>query len=91
MRKRPLVRRINTKVSDADYAVIQAIVRDYGFRSVYQLMQTLVMTFLRHVDSVRDAEYEEGVGVEIEEMFDEMMEDRDRSVRSRSTYQRRKG
>lgn len=90
MRKRPLVRRINTKVSEADYSALQTIVRTYGFRSIYQLLQTLLMCFLRHVDSVRDEEYETGIGVEIDEMFDEMMEEQDRSSRSRATYQRRK-
>ena len=75
--------RINTKVTESDYRLLARVVREYKFRSIYQLVQTLVMCFIRHIDGVRDAEYEEGIGVEIDEMFDDMMNP---IPRSRSQY-----
>ncbi len=74
MVKAPKSRRINTKVSEGDYRILLAVVREYGFKSMYQLLQALLLCLIRHVDSVRDAEYEDGIGAEIGEMFDELME-----------------
>lgn len=65
--------RLSTKVSESDYQLAKNIARNYGLKSVYHLLQTLLECFLRHVDSVRDSRYDRGVGVEIDEMFDEMM------------------
>lgn len=87
MRKPHKSHRINTKVTEADYRLLSRVVKEYKFRSIYQLVQTLVMCFIRHIDSVRDAEYEEGIGVEIDEMFDDMMRP---LPRSRAQYDKHK-
>lgn len=87
MRKPLKSRRINTKVTEYDYNLLLRVVKEYKFRSVYQLVQTLVLCFIRHIDSVRDAEYERGVGVEIDEMFDEMMKP---IPRSRAQYDKKR-
>lgn len=79
MKKPPKARRINTKVTERDYRLLALVVKEYGFRSIYQLVQTLVLCFIRHIDSERDAEYERGVGVEIDEMFEDMMKPLPRS------------
>ena len=81
MKRQPKSRRINTKVTESDYRILLHVVREYGFRSVYQLLQTLLVCFIRHIDSVRDAQYETGIGVEIDEMFEDMMEPRPRASR----------
>ncbi len=83
MKKSPKSRRINTKVTEYDYRLLARVVKEYKFRSIYQLVQTLVLCFIRHIDSARDAEFEDGVGVEIDEMFDELMKP---IPRSRAQY-----
>ena len=82
MKRLPKSRRINTKVTESDYRILLHVVREYGFRSVYQLLQTLLVCFIRHVDSVRDAQFEEGIGVEIDEMFEDLMAPRPRAPRA---------
>lgn len=63
--------------------------KEYRFRSVYQLVQTLVVCFIRHIDTVRDMEYERSYGVEIDEMFDEFMAPQAKS-KAFTTYKEQK-
>lgn len=89
MKKAPKSHRINTKVTEADYKALMAIVKMYRFKSIYQLVQALIMCFLRHVDTVRDAEYDDGIDVEIDEMFDDLAAPLPKN-KSFSTYQQHK-
>lgn len=90
MTKQAKSRRICSKVTESDHKALMAIVRLYGFKSVYQLVQALILCFLRHVDSIRDEEYEDGMAVEIDEMFEDLERPQPRSC-SYTTYQYHKG
>ena len=64
-------------MTEADHRRLQAICNDYGFTSIYQLLQTLVRCLLRHTGHVPEPE-EYSMGNEISEMFEEMMQPEDR-------------
>lgn len=69
--------RIYSNVSDKDFAKLNAICMQFGFKSIYQLLQILLRCFLRYADqgaSRQEEEEEYSMGKEIEDMFDEMME-----------------
>lgn len=62
-------RRISTRVSPDDWRKLERIRDDYGFRSVYQMLHSLVTLFLAwrlDEENVRDIT----VPAEIEEMFE---------------------
>ena len=70
--------RIYSNVSKEEYILLRTICRQYGFRSIYQLIQTLIHTYLRYA---KTEEYEEepySLSKEVEDMFDEMMEEQER-------------
>ena len=69
--------KVYTQVTIDDYKRLQAICNDYGFTSIYQLLQTLMRCFLRHTGHVPEPE-EYSMGNEISEMFEELMEPEER-------------
>ena len=60
--------KIDTYVSVEDVARLRLICKDYGFNSIYKLLQYLVHCFLRVADPVNDP-IDEPMPIEIEEMF----------------------
>ena len=73
MKKSKVTHRVYSNVTPADYQKLQAICKDFGFNSVYQLLQTLLRCLLRHTGHIPEPE-EYSMGNEISEMFEEMME-----------------
>ena len=88
MKKSKVTHRVYSNVSDSDFRRLQAICRDYGFKSVYALLQTLLRCLLRHTGHIPEPE-EYSMGNEISEMFEEMMEPGERQ-KYYSTYRGRK-
>ena len=88
MKKDKATHKVFTNISPADYARLQTICKDYGFKSMYQLLQTLLRCLLRHTGHVPEPE-EYSMGNEISEMFEEMMEPGERQ-KYYSTYRGRK-
>ena len=72
MKKSKVTHRVYSNVTPADYRKLQAICKDYGFKSIYQLLQTLLRCLLRHTGHVPEPE-EYSMGNEISEMFEEMI------------------
>ena len=64
-------------LSEAEIKRLDFIVQEFGFRSRYQLLQTIVRQFLRYSDTTAYNEEPEPLAKDIEDMFDEMMEDRE--------------
>lgn len=64
--------KVNTKITQNDYALLLKACDDYGFSSIYQIMQVLLHCFLRHANPKRDAEFDDGMSVEIDMMFEEL-------------------
>ena len=58
-----------------EIAKLDAIVKMFGFRSKYQLLQCLLRMYLRYADTTAYEEDEAPLSREIEEMFDELMEE----------------
>lgn len=79
--------RIYTKVSDDEIRAIRQICAEFGFRSTYQLMQSLIRALVRYADSVAYEEEDTSLGKEIEDMFNEMVEEQPR-VKSYTTFKR---
>ena len=88
MKKGKVTHRVYSNVTPADYRRLQAICKDYGFKSIYQLLQTLLRCLLRHTGHEPEPE-EYSIGNEISEMFEEMMEPAERQ-KYYSTYRGRK-
>ena len=88
MAKSKVTHRVYSNVTPADYRRLQAICKDYGFKSIYQLLQTLLRCLLRHTGHAPEPE-EYSMGNEISEMFDELMEPGERQ-KYYSTYRGRK-
>ena len=70
--------RVYTKVSKEEQSMLTLLCAEYGFKSLYQLLQTLVRIFLKYADTEAYEQEDESLGKEIEDMFDELMEGRDR-------------
>lgn len=70
--------------------MILKLCADYGFRSTYQLMQTLVRTLLRYADSAAYEEEEQSLGKEIEDMFSDMMTEQERTKAYTSDRRRKR-
>lgn len=69
--------RIYGNVSAREYGLLRAICRDYGFKSIYSLVNALVRALLKYANT---ADYDDGpdsLGKEIEDMFDEMLDTAD--------------
>lgn len=63
-------KRLVTRISCSDYEKMERIRNDYGFRSTYQMMHSLVTLFLAwKLDE--ETERKITVPAEIEEMFEE--------------------
>lgn len=82
--------RLYTKVSAEEHSMLLKLCADYGFRSTYQLMQTLVRTLLRYADSAAYEEEEQSLGKEIEDMFDDMMTEQERTKAYTSDRRRKR-
>ncbi len=80
--------RVYSNITDSDFRKLQMICKDYGFKSVYQLLQTLLRCLLRHTGHTPEPE-EYSMGNEIGEMFEEMMEPSERQ-KYYATYRGRK-
>lgn len=63
--------KIETRVSFADYKLLQEISRDYGFKSVYQLLSAVVGLLLASIKGKRYRHDTEPPN-EIVEMFSEL-------------------
>ena len=66
------VHRVNTKINEADYNLLLLACVKYKFSSIYELLQALLICFLRYMDKERDMQEEKGMDVEINEMFAEL-------------------
>ena len=88
MKKSKVTHRVYSNVTPADYRKLQSICKDYGFKSIYQLLQTLLRCLLRHTGQEPEPE-EYSMGNEINEMFDELMEPGERQ-KYYATYRGRK-
>ena len=88
MKRSKVTHRVYSNVTPADYRKLQAICKDYGFKSIYQLLQTLLRCLLRHTGQAPEPE-EYSMGNEINEMFEEMMEPSERQ-KYYATYRGRK-
>lgn len=73
MKKKLLTRKVNTRVTPETYRRLQAIARAYGFRSVYEILQSLIHCFLRAADKEHDQQAEP-LPYDVEQMFSEMAE-----------------
>ena len=89
MKKNKVTHRVYSNVTPEDYRRLQAICKDYGFKSIYQLLQTLLRCLLRHTGQAPEPE-EYSMGNEISEMFDELMEPGERQ-KYYATYRGKKG
>lgn len=78
--------RVYSNVSREDYTALKKLCKDYGFKSIYALLQTLLRCLLRHTGSIPDDE-EYSMGKEIDDMFEEMLDPSDRV----KYYQKYKG
>ena len=88
MKRSKVTHRVYSNVTPADYRNLQAICKDYGFKSIYQLLQTLLRCLLRHTGHEPESE-EYSMGNEINEMFEEMMEPSERQ-KYHATYRGKK-
>ena len=88
MKKSKVTHRVYSNVSDADYRKLVRLCKEYGFKSIYSLLQTLLRCLLRHIGQAPEPE-EYSMGNEISEMFDELMEPGERQ-KYYATYRGRK-
>jgi hypothetical protein len=88
MKTNKVTHRVYSNVTDADFHKLERICKDYGFKSIYQLLQTMLRCLLRHTGHEPEPE-EYSMGNEINEMFEEMMEPVDRQ-KYYATYRGRK-
>jgi hypothetical protein len=78
MKKDKVIHRVYSNVSNEDFDKLTRICRDYGFKSIYALLQTLLRCLLKHTGHIpQDEEY--SMGREIDEMFEEMLDPTNRS------------
>ena len=66
--------RVYSNVSEREYALLQQICKDYGFNSIYALLQALLRTLLRYANTQSYQEEDEGIGAEVEEMFNDFLD-----------------
>ena len=72
--KRQKIVRVYTKVDTEAFGILQSRCKAGGFRSVYQLVQTLIVGFCRYSDTAYDRTYNDVMRREIEEMFETLEE-----------------
>ena len=77
MKRSKVTHRVYSNITDSDFRKLQKICKDYGFKSIYQLLQTLLRCLLRHTGHQPEPE-EYSMGNEIHEMFDELADVTDR-------------
>ena len=73
MGRSKVTHRVYSNISDSDFRKLQKICKDYGFKSIYSLLQTMLRCLLMHTGQEPEPE-EYSMGNEISEMFDELME-----------------
>jgi hypothetical protein len=73
MERSKVTHRVYSNITDSDFRKLQKICKEYGFKSVYALLQTMLRCLLRHTGQTPEPE-EYSMGNEINEMFAEMME-----------------
>ena len=71
--KEKLSHRIYSNVSAREFALLQTLCKEYGFKSIYCLIQTLVRALLRYANTSAYEDEEFSLGKEVEDMFDEML------------------
>ena len=69
---RQKIHRVNTKVNEEDYQLLLLACSTYKFKSIYELLNTLLICFLRNLYKERDMKEEFGIAEEINEMFAEL-------------------
>ena len=72
MKKVKLTHRVYTNISDSNFRKLQKVCKDYGFKSIYALLQTLLECFMDHVNQPQKEE--PTINNEIGEMFEEMLQ-----------------
>ena len=80
--------RVYSNITDADFRTLERVCKEYGFKSIYQLLQTLLRCFLRHLGQAPEPE-EYSMSNEISEMFEDMIEPINRQ-KYYATYRGRK-
>ena len=88
MKNGKVTHRVYSNITPSDYQKLQQICRDFGFNSIYQLLQTLLRCLLRHTGHQVEP-VDQSIGNEIGEMFEEMMEPINRN-KYYSSYRGRK-
>jgi hypothetical protein len=67
--------KVGTKLTPSEHRLLLKTVHDYGFSSMYQLIQTLIRCFLRSVNSQYDATFDDAMSVDIEQMFQGLIDE----------------
>lgn len=73
-RKKILAKRVDTRVSLETYRRLNEVKNKYKFKSVYDILQSLIHCFLRYADPDNDPQKEDPLPKDIEDMFDDMSE-----------------
>ncbi len=66
--------RVHTKVDAPTFKTLEEKRRAGGFRSIYQMLQAILVCFCRYRNPEYDRAFTDGMRKEIEEMFDELSE-----------------
>lgn len=69
-KKRILTKKVYSRITPESYKRLESISKKYGFKSVYEILQSLIHCFLRVADP--DDPQVEPVPYDIEQMFDEL-------------------
>ncbi|MFV0587388.1 hypothetical protein [Bacteroides reticulotermitis] len=72
-KKNILTKKVYSRVTPETYRRLSEVKRMYGFKSVYEIIQSLIHCFLRVADKEHDTQLEE-LPSEIQEMFAELSE-----------------
>lgn len=80
-------RKVYSRVTPETYRRLEYIRSKYGFKSVYEIIQSLVHCFLRATDKDNDQQVEP-LPYEVERMFDELSEG-EKHVEFERTYKRK--
>ena len=75
--------RICSKIRDSEYNRLKDICQQYGFKSVYQIIQTLIQVTLRAIYVEKDYQYTEGVPVELTKMITDALNRQKRAAKKK--------
>lgn len=69
-KKRLLTKKVYSRITPENYKRLESISKQYGFSSIYEIVQSLIHCFLRVADP--DDPQVEPVPYDIEQMFEEL-------------------